>query len=122
MRALVKEVGKGFELVEIGNTLEALQSMVDGYIECVALGRLYDKGMVMIVNEEGKFTQSENVYLMNSYGNIFDVIHGTMIFLNVDGEDFTSISDENASYIARESYFMKDIGKGVPVHVLNLYD
>jgi len=59
-------------------TLEELQSIVDGYIECVYL----NDGMTMVVNEEGKlnnlpFNYSATEIAHNS--GIFDAIVGAVL-------------------------------------------
>ena len=77
------------KIIEIENELEALQEVVDGYIETVSL--IPDK-VDMIVNEEGLIKEME----LNS---VASVIAGTYIFGNalivgVDGENFCDVPDE----------------------------
>ena len=48
---VLKLEGKSISETDVANTLEALQTAVDGYIESVTL--IPDKA-VMIVNEEGR--------------------------------------------------------------------
>ena len=50
MKAILKEPGMFPKLVDIPNTLEALQEAVDGYIECLTI----DDGVCVICNEEGR--------------------------------------------------------------------
>lgn len=49
MKALRKHPGEGWELIEVENTLEALQKQVGGYIETVS----FMKNTCIICNEEG---------------------------------------------------------------------
>ena len=50
MKAIIKKPGSGPDLIEIDNTLEALQEAVGGYIETVTIAR----DTVIICNEEGR--------------------------------------------------------------------
>ena len=80
IRALYKRPGKNLVEVEIPNELEWLQGAVEGYIEAVP----FADDIVMLVNEEGKLKGMEpNFTWMN------DTIVGPVIFLGVDGEEFT---------------------------------
>ena len=74
---------------DIENTLEALQSVVDGYIEAVTLvpGRA-----VMIVNEEGLLRgMPHNITASLAAGT---QIVGPAIVVGVDGEDFTDVPED----------------------------
>ena len=108
MKALVKEVGKDFEVVDIDGDLETLQKLVDGYIECVSYRMLSIKGLVAIVNEEGKFTKEVNIAIANGSGSIVDIIHGTIIILGVNGDDFKSLSESDIRYVLKELYSVRD--------------
>lgn len=85
MTAIIKRPGQPAFRREIDNTLEALQELVDGYIETVNL----PGGIVMIVNEEGKILRLTMSFRFN-YG----LIHGTAVFVGVNGEDFCSLNDD----------------------------
>lgn len=86
MKALSIRVGKQPELIEIDNTLEALQKYVGGYIECVTFS-----DCILICNEEGKFN---GMRPNRSVG--FDTIYGDFLLVGEDetGEDFDDISDD----------------------------
>ena len=77
-----KKPGEQAELVEIDNTLKALQKEVGGYIETVTLAT----DAVIICNEEGR--------LLNLKPNI-DWMgvgwFGTILVVGVDGEEFTDL-------------------------------
>lgn len=80
MRVLRKKPGMGFEFIDIPNKLEALQSEVGGYIECVP----FDGENVIICNEEGK--------LMGLDPNITidgELYVGTILIAGTDGEEFS---------------------------------
>lgn len=93
MTAIIKRPGRPAFRREISNTLEALQELVDGYIETVNL----PGGIVMIVNEEGKILGLPLNFRLNC-----DLIRGTAVFVGVDGEDFCSLNQaqENAVWRA----------------------
>lgn len=77
---------------EIDNTLESLQNEVGGYIE---ICRLDNNGLVAIVDEEGVIKElPANAYIPN-YG----VIRGNIVIAKDDGEDFTSLNDDDIDKI-----------------------
>lgn len=85
MRAIIKEVGRPPQIKDIENTLEALKSLVDGYIEVVRL----EDNILLICNEEGKIQG-----LPPNFSTGRDVIVGTAVFVSFDGkEDFTDLDD-----------------------------
>ena len=91
MRAIVKEVGKAPVVTDIENTLDALKSLVGGYIEVVGL----DDGVLLICNEEGKMQG-----LPPNFSTGYDVIVGTAVFVSFDGgEDFTDLNDWQIEYL-----------------------
>ena len=85
MKALKLE-GRTHEIIEIENTLEALQAAVGGYIETVRL-RVGDA--VMIVNEEGLLLGLPYNTLASGFAG--RTIVGTAIIVGVNGEEFTDI-------------------------------
>lgn len=87
MKAIYKEPGKEAEVRNIDNTLEALQSLVGGYIEHYT----FITGVGMIMNEEGKLMNMEPNF---RYG--YDMVVGPAIFVGEGGEDFTDITDDKA--------------------------
>ena len=93
MTAIIKRPMQPAFRREIDNTLEALQELVGGYIETVNL----PGSIVMIVNEEGKILRLPINFHLNC-----DLIHGTAVFVSVNGEDFCSLSQaqENAVWRA----------------------
>lgn len=93
MRILYKAVGKAPEVKEVENTLEALQELVEGYIEVVRVGNVYDGALRFIVNEEGRLRgMKRNVFTMD--GDLC----GPVLLLGVDGEDFRSLTDSEVEF------------------------
>lgn len=85
IRVIVKDPGRRAEVRTIPNTLEELQRIVGGFIECIP----FDDDSRLIVNEEGKILGLEpNFPIWN------DVLCGAVIVAGVDGEDFTDVSDQ----------------------------
>ncbi len=77
------------EEIELDNTLEAKQKLVEGYIECVYLPN--DESVVLICNEEGKIN---GMKLNRDIGH--DIIAGPFLILGDDYEngDFKSLSED----------------------------
>jgi hypothetical protein len=85
MRVLKKTPGNPAQIVEIDNSLEAMQKVVGGYIQSVPL---FD-GIFLICNEEGKLGGLPHNFILNSA----DEVVGTAFFAGDAGEDFAAISD-----------------------------
>jgi len=81
--------------MEIENTLEKLQELVEGYIEVVPANN--DKSILMIVNEEGLLNNLEpNIWIDNT------CIVGNVIFVqNGDDGEFHSLTDDMVKAIIR---------------------
>ena len=91
MTAIIKRPGQPAFRREIDNTLEALQELVDGYIETLTIGNI-----VMVINEEGKLRRLPLNFRLGS-----DSIRGTAVFLSTDGDDFCSLGTEQENYLLR---------------------
>ena len=83
MKAIRKRPGEAPEIIEVENTLKALQAEVGGYIETIPLD-----GMAFIVNEEGKLRGLPENF---RFGN--DVLVGTVLLVGTDGEEFCGLTD-----------------------------
>lgn len=82
MKVLRKKVGSEWELVEIENSLEALQREVGGYIETVGIAG----DACIIVNEEGLIND------MPFNTRIFGLqLFGTVLIVGVDGDEFCDL-------------------------------
>jgi len=88
INVLVFECDKECYIKEIDNTLEAMQSLVDGYIECVTMTSLDDgSDLVLVCNEEGKLKELPYTGLMVNG----DMIRGTAFICKAKGGEFLSI-------------------------------
>ena len=89
IKGLLVEPHKLPKEIETENTLDNLQSLVDGYIECVYLQN--DNDVVLICNDEGKIN---NMPLNRDIG--YDIIAGPFFIVGNDYEnaDFKSLTDE----------------------------
>jgi hypothetical protein len=90
MKVIIKKVGKQPEVVDIENTLDAMQKIVGGYIEAVRVR----SDCMMICNEEGKLMGLPYNF---DLGN--DKIVGDVIFTKPDGAEFTDLDDRNVEMI-----------------------
>lgn len=93
MKALKLE-GRSVIEIEIENTLEALQAVVDGHIETIGI---VPGEAVMIVNEEGRLHQLPPNIIASAIAGI--KIVGPAIVVGVDGDEFTDIPSEVARHI-----------------------
>ena len=84
------EPGKYAKVVEIENTLEALQDLVGGYIECIT----QEDGSTIICNEEGKLQGLEPCREFKVNGKTVDIIYGSFLIVGTDGEEFAGLSNE----------------------------
>lgn len=92
LKVVFKEVGKDPVVMEIENTLEAKQKLVDGLIEIVP----YKENLLLICNEEGKITN-----LKPNLQFDYDYIAGNCFVVGDDyvNSDFKSVTDEQISDI-----------------------
>lgn len=89
MKVLVKEPGKPAEVREIENTLQAMQEIVEGFIEVVRLA----EDLLLVVNEEGKINGMKPNFICCGI-----LICGPAFFCGVtsgdDGKDFRGLDDD----------------------------
>ena len=89
---LVVEPGRAPYVKKIDSGLKSLQSEVGGWIEAVYP---FEEEVALICNEEGKLSDLPlNRALMDSDGEIYDIIAGTFLVVGLGEEDFCSLSDE----------------------------
>ena len=92
MAVLVVEPGMSPYVKEIDSGLKSLQSEVGGWIEAVYP---FEEEVALICNEEGKLSDLPlNRALMDSDGEIYDIIAGTFLVVGLGAEDFCSLSNE----------------------------
>ena len=102
MKVVRKEVGCNPQVVEIENTLEALQKEVGGYIETVTMFT----DMTIVCNEEGRLMGLEH----NLEFAGVDFV-GTVLFVGIDGDEFCDLSDEMITYILTLNYKRTKLSK-----------
>lgn len=82
MKAIRKEPGCEPEIIEVENTLKALQAEVGGYIETVTIA----SDAVIICNEEGR------ILGLPDNGRMCGVdVVGTALIVGVNGEEFCDV-------------------------------
>ena len=90
IRAIIKRPDEPFgHMTNISNTLANLQNTVGGYIETITIR----DGLVIVCNEEGKLKG-----LAPNFKIPGDEIVGTVIICGTEGEEFTDIPIEMASW------------------------
>ena len=120
-KVLIVEPNKKAKVTEIDNSLETLQSIVGGYIECIYP---FEDNVGIIANEEGKLIGLEpNRALKDDEGNIYDIIFGTFIVAGLTEDDFGSLTDEQAEKYSAEFFLPELIFKADgKLVVLRLYE
>ena len=91
IRVLVVEPGKDPEVRVVENSLEGIQQIVQGYIECVTLRDKAGEELVLICNEEGKI---RNLQMNVIIPEIDDMIFGTFLIAGTDRDELASLTDE----------------------------
>ena len=103
IRVVLLEPQKEARVVEIGSSLQSMQSVVGGLIEAVYP---FEEQVCIVCNEEGKLQGLPlNRALRDAEGNIYDIIAGTAFLCDCSGEDFGSLTDAQAAkYLALFKY------------------
>ena len=84
MRAIIKSPGRRTGVIEMENSLRAMQKIVGGHIEAVTL----TTDSALICNEDGiALGLAQNVDFLGVK------IRGTLLIVGVDGEEFCDLSD-----------------------------
>lgn len=86
LKILVKEPHKEPYVKEIEHSLEAMQNIVGGYIECVEMPVI--RGVDLFVNEEGKLDKLEGNFWLPEYE---DCVVGTCYMVGYDEEECDSV-------------------------------
>ena len=95
-----KPVAHGNTYIEYGLTkinvdgLQDMQKAVDGTLECWDyLCRLYDNGIVLYCNDEGKIQKlTPSVIVVNGEGETVEMICGNVLLVGYDFEEDHSVS------------------------------
>lgn len=106
MVVLVKEPGKEVYRKDIDNTLESLQNIVDGCIELVPCGKLKEKDILILGNEEARLLDlKENLIVLNKKKEQVGDVRGTLIYLgdSLDG-DFKGLDEDQINYLYSEIF------------------
>lgn len=94
MKVVLLEPGKIAKITEIDGSLEGMQKVVGGYIEAFYP---FEEEVCMVCNEEGKLIgMSLNRSIKDEDGKIFEIIAGPCFICDCSGENFGSLSEEQA--------------------------
>lgn len=103
MKVVLVEAGRTARVAEIDESLEGMQKIVGGLIQCLPY-----KGGLIICNDEGKLMNLPlNRALYNEEGNIFDIISGTFFVCKEDeyGDGFSSLDEDEIEYYKHLFYY-----------------
>lgn len=98
MKIVVVKPGQPAEIRDIEGSLESMQKVVGGYIECLNPWR---SKVTLVCNEEGKIRGLQlNREITYGYG-AKDIIFGTFFFCRREGEELVSLTEGEAEYIQK---------------------
>ena len=89
MKVLLKKVGQTYEFAEIENTLEAMQAVVGGYIECLTL----KNWLTLVCAEEGRLKNKEPNAVVRTATKSPQQIVGTFFVCQTAGGEFVGFND-----------------------------
>lgn len=97
MKVLAYKVGQEPVVMEIENSLTALQEFVGGYIEVVSISHQDLKyTYLLICNEEGKlYNLPPNRWLHDENGDAIDLLCGDFLICKAQEDDFTGLEDDD---------------------------
>lgn len=107
IRVLVVEPGKDPEVRTIENSLEGIQQIVQGNIQCVMLHDKAGEDLALICNEEGKI---QNLRMNAIIPEIDDIILGTFLIAGIDRDEFASLTDEQ-TFEMNERFMLNNEGE-----------
>mgnify|MGYP003293114903 CR=1 FL=1 len=112
IRVLVKEPYKEPYLKEIEDTLENLQEIVGGYIECVEMPGM--RNVDLYVNEEGKLDRQTGNFWLPEYE---DCVVGTCYMVGYEPEEGESIDITDRQIKECEKYIKAyELPKGMDLY------
>lgn len=98
LKAIVAKPGKGPQVTAVENSLEALQSIVCGYIQCVPLS----EKATLVCNEEGKLLGWPFNRALVYKGVAYDVVLGPFLIVGADEDEFVSLTrDQITDFLSR---------------------
>ena len=87
IKVLIKRPGGTFERQIIKNDLDTLQKIVGGHIEVIQISET----VLAVMDAEGKIKGKAPNFVLRD-----DMIVGTVVFAGLEGEDFRSLTEEEA--------------------------
>ena len=113
MLVIVKKPGVKAEELDISHELESLQAQVDGYIEFVHIKQLHERGIAVIVNDEGKIHGLPvNIAMVNNEYDVVETLVGNVLFTGLkyssEGPSCSSLSKDQIEFI-NEFIFDNDL-------------
>lgn len=94
IRVVIKSPGHSPVVREIPNTLKAIQTIVEGYIQVISSEY---QDCLIILNEEGKLMGLDPNFMFCG-----DLLVGTVVFVGDGGDDFISLTDEQVDLIMND--------------------
>lgn len=92
MKALLIKPETNPKIINIDSSLESLQKAVGGYIEAIYP---YSDNVAVLLDEEGRFKgKHPNRTIIADSGVSYGTVVGDFLIVGINGEDFTSLSDE----------------------------
>ena len=92
MKVLIKQPGKPYEFGEVENTLEAMQSIVGGYIQTVNLRC----GLVLVCDEEGRWKNKTWNAVVKAHRGVQQIV-GPFFVCKWTGPEFTGFEEDSPS-------------------------
>ena len=108
LKGILVETGKEPKVVEIEDTLQNLQQLVEGRIEVLSIRNDGNRSIDFIFNEECKFLYEDvNKFLIYSNG-YYDYLAGNIFVIAADETtgEFVSLTDEEIEYY--QTYMLDD--------------
>lgn len=110
MRVVRVQPGQMAEVIDIENSLDALQKEVGGYIQMIYP---FKDTVGIVCNEEGKLMGlPANKVLLRADGSAYDVLVGTFLMVNLSDDDLMDFTEAQAKYwanlINRSGYLTTD--------------
>lgn len=102
IKAIYKRVGFDPVAVEIPNELGHLQMMVGGFIE--AVGWYFYKGMVMLVDEEGKLDRRPLNFVYKG-----EQIVGSVLWVGTKGDEFADCPYDLEEFRRRWPWLFEEV-------------
>lgn len=104
IKVIILNKVRGIQITYIDNTLKAMQNVVEGLIEYTSYKPLYEKGIELIVNEEGRLLDlPETLLIHDERLNAINVLHGNVIITKTEdteeGRENVSLTREDIAYV-----------------------